>query len=58
MIVGLAYDYCVGATALDAATHGIKTYVVMDATKSVSADTAEPMKKKLDAAGVIEITFD
>ena len=35
-VVGLAYDYCVGSTALDSAKHGFKTYVITDATKSVA----------------------
>ena len=34
--VGLAYDYCVGETAFDAAKNGFKTYLLTDATKSVS----------------------
>ena len=34
--VGLAYDYCVGSTAVDAATLGFQTFILKDATKSVS----------------------
>ena len=34
--VGLAYDYCVGSTAIDGAKNGFTTYLVSDATKSVS----------------------
>ena len=34
--VGLAYDYCVGSTAEDSAKEGFKTYIVMDATRSVA----------------------
>ena len=56
--MGLAYDYCVGSTAADAAKNGFKTYVVMDATRAVNPASAETMKKRLDAAGVSEITLD
>lgn len=34
-IVGLAYDFCVGYTALDAKSLGFTTYVVDDCTRSV-----------------------
>ena len=34
--VGLAYDYCVGNTALDGAVIGYKTYIVKDASASVA----------------------
>lgn len=54
-VVGLAYDYCVGSTALDGAKYGFDTYVIMDATRAVSDSSAETMKKQLKNAGVIEI---
>ena len=54
-VCGLAYDYCVGSTALDGAKNGFKTYVVTDATKSVSAKSAESMKARCDEAGVTEV---
>ena len=41
--VGLAYDYCVGSTAEDATKLGFKTFVVRDATKSVSKETESLM---------------
>ena len=44
-VVGLAFDYCVGNTALDAAKNGYETYIVTDCTKSVSEQTEEGMKK-------------
>ena len=56
--VGLAYDYCVGSTAEDGAKNGFKTYLVTDAAKSVAAATAETMKTRLDAVGVIPITSE
>lgn len=35
-VCGLALDYCVGETALDAAAHGFTTSVLMDCTRAVS----------------------
>ena len=54
--VGLAYDYCVGSTALDAVKHGFETFIIIDATKSVASVSEHEMKIKCDAAGVKEIT--
>ena len=45
--VGLAYDYCVGSTAVDGAKNGFKTYLVTDATRSVAAPSADPMKTRI-----------
>jgi nicotinamidase/pyrazinamidase len=56
--VGLAYDYCVGATAADGANLGYKTYLVRDATKSVAIASEEVMSHRLSQAGVIEVTSD
>ncbi len=33
---GLAFDYCVGSTALDAASKGFDSYLIKDATRSVA----------------------
>jgi len=35
-VCGLAFDFCVGSTALDAQKHGFDTYIFEDATRSVS----------------------
>ena len=45
--VGLAFDYCVGSTAVDGAKHGFKTYLVTDAAKSVAAASEAEMHKRL-----------
>ena len=45
--VGLAYDYCVGLTAIDGAKNGFKTYVLTDATRAVSEETEETMNQRL-----------
>lgn len=54
-VCGLAYDYCVGSTALDAAKRGYKTYIITDATRSVAKESEEIMRSRLKEAGVFEI---
>jgi nicotinamidase/pyrazinamidase len=51
-IVGLAFDYCVKFTALDAASLGYSTSVLLQGTRSVDPTTAEAIKAELEAAGV------
>ncbi|CEL94160.1 unnamed protein product [Vitrella brassicaformis CCMP3155] len=50
--VGLATDYCVGSTALDAAKNGFETYVVLNACRGVAQCTTDSMKQKLQEANV------
>ncbi|KAG2142289.1 Isochorismatase-like protein [Suillus bovinus] len=40
-VVGIAGDYCVKFTALDAKKHGFRTFVIKDAVKSVSDEGTE-----------------
>jgi len=51
-VTGLAYDYCVGYSALDAFDEGFKVSVVEDATRGVAPDTTKAMKEKLIAKGI------
>ncbi|KHN94693.1 nicotinamidase [Metarhizium album ARSEF 1941] len=51
-VVGLAADFCVRATAQDAADQGYKTYIVEEATKPVMPDTWEQCKQGIMAGGV------
>lgn len=53
-VVGLAYDYCVKHTALDAAEHGYRTYVLEGATKAVdpSEESIQAVREELRKAGV------
>lgn len=39
MVCGLSFDFCVGKTALDANELGLRTYVIWEATRSVSQVT-------------------
>lgn len=51
-VVGLAYDYCVKCTALDAANEGFTTYVVREATEPVDASSVPQVEEVLRAGGV------
>lgn len=50
-VVGLAGDYCVGYTALDALESGFRTFVIEDATRPISAEGFEKMKKAISEKG-------
>lgn len=45
-ICGLAYDFCVGSTALDSVKHGFDTIVVTDASASISDESVAEMNKQ------------
>ena len=55
-VVGLAFDYCVGNTALDAIKNGYQTFVLADCTRSVTETSEKIMKEKLEKAGCKFIT--
>jgi nicotinamidase/pyrazinamidase len=43
-VCGLCYDFCVGSTAVDAAKHGLSTYVLLNASRAVSVPTTTVME--------------
>ena len=49
---GLATDYCVKATALDAQRAGFETWLLQDAVRGVAEDTTKAALSELRAAGV------
>ncbi|WP_213454474.1 nicotinamidase [Rhizomonospora bruguierae] len=51
-VVGIATDHCVRATALDAATEGFATTVLLDLTAGVARPTTERALAQLAEAGV------
>jgi nicotinamidase/pyrazinamidase len=51
-VVGIATDYCVRATAADAAAAGFTTRVLLDLTAGVSPTTTAEAVDALRAAGV------
>jgi nicotinamidase-related amidase len=57
-VVGLAADYCVKYTAIDAQEEGFKTWVVGDATKAVDPSTMDQVHEEYEEAGVTVIGKD
>ncbi|KAJ7054596.1 Isochorismatase-like protein [Mycena amicta] len=52
-VVGLAMDYCVRATALDAVTEGFETYIIADATKAVDPEKGWSVAKaEMEGRGI------
>ncbi|WP_430331957.1 isochorismatase family protein [Rhodococcus sp. ACT016] len=51
-VVGIATDHCVRATALDAATEGFRTRVLLSYTAGVAPDTVAAALTELDHAGI------
>jgi nicotinamidase/pyrazinamidase len=51
-VVGIATDYCVKATALDAARLGLSTRVLVALTAAVAPDNLEQVRAELAAAKV------
>ncbi len=50
-IVGLAGDFCVGFSALDAIKEGFSTFVIEDGTKPIDKEGFEQMKAKIMKQG-------
>ena len=59
-VVGLAWDYCVKYTAMDAAKAGFETFVIEEATKAVnqSEQAAASLRQEMLDAGVHHICMD
>ncbi|OAD70179.1 hypothetical protein PHYBLDRAFT_115596, partial [Phycomyces blakesleeanus NRRL 1555(-)] len=53
IIVGLAADYCVKMTCLDAIKFGFKTILIKEATRSVNPDEFDSTMELLNSKGVI-----
>ncbi len=51
-VCGIATDYCVRATALDARANGLATTVLLDLTAAVAPDRWPAAREALDEAGV------
>ncbi|KAA8621358.1 PncA Amidase related to nicotinamidase [Pyrenophora tritici-repentis] len=54
-VVGLAADYCVKYTAIDAQKEGFKTWVVSDAVKAVDPSSMDDVHKEYTEIGVTVI---
>ncbi|CZR55261.1 related to pyrazinamidase/nicotinamidase [Phialocephala subalpina] len=55
--VGLAFDYCVKATAVDAGKEGFRTWVVREGTRGVDAEGWERVEGELKGEGVSCVDF-
>jgi len=51
-VVGLAFDYCVKATALDGASLGFRTRVLLQGTRAIDKASVALVRKELENAGV------
>jgi len=49
---GLALDFCVGSTAIDAQELGFNAYLIEDCCRAVAPESLATMKQKLEKAGV------
>lgn len=54
-VTGLAADYCVRQTALDARAAGFTVFLVEDAVRGVAPDTTAAALAEMEAAGVIRV---
>jgi nicotinamidase/pyrazinamidase len=52
-VLGLALDYCVLETALDARHHGFEVHLLTAGTRPINEETGQMALKKLQTAGVI-----
>lgn len=57
-VVGLAFDYCVKATALDSAKEGFRTWVIGEGTRAVDVTVWEKVVLELNAGGVQVVGMD
>ncbi|KAF2875889.1 Isochorismatase-like protein [Massariosphaeria phaeospora] len=57
-VAGLAADYCVKCTALDARTEGFTTWVVGEATRAVNPTDLPGVNREYEKAGVTVIDKD
>lgn len=52
IVYGLATDYCVKATAMDAVKSGFKVFLIEDLCKGVADDTSQLAFKEMKSAGI------
>jgi len=57
-VVGLAFDYCVKATAIDAQSEGFRTWVVGEGTRAVDAGKWDVVTAELKEKGVQVVSVD
>lgn len=55
-LAGLAFDYCVGYSALDARRAGFEATILRDVTRAIAPSSARAMEAELSQAGVRLLT--
>ncbi|XP_077983755.1 uncharacterized protein LOC144438550 [Glandiceps talaboti] len=50
---GLAYDFCLGSSSVDAAQHGFRTVVIEDTVRGVDVNGIGKMRKRMKDAGCV-----
>lgn len=55
IVGGLAYDFCVGTTAMQLKAAGLDVYVYVPATKGISDKTIAEMNQQFDEVGIIRL---
>ncbi|HET6569256.1 MAG TPA: nicotinamidase [Rhodothermales bacterium] len=50
---GLALDYCVRASVLDAVKSGVETHLILPATRAIEEETAKKAIGEMEAAGAV-----
>lgn len=51
-VVGLAADYCVQSTAVDAASEGFRTVIIEEGTRAVDEEGWKGVRKEIEEKGV------
>jgi len=57
-LCGLAWDYCVGFTALEGRELGYNVFVISDGCKGVNTEGIEAMSQQMKQAGIVFINSD
>lgn len=57
-VVGLAFDYCVRATAVDSLAEGFVTWVVREGTRAVDEGVWGVVERELEERGVRVVEVD
>ncbi|CAB49891.1 nicotinamidase [Pyrococcus abyssi] len=56
-VCGVATEYCVRATALDALKHGFEVYLLRDAVKGIKPEDEEKALKEMEEKGIKIVTL-
>nr|AZL94767.1 peroxisomal adenine nucleotide carrier 1 [Nephromyces sp. MMRI] len=57
-VVGLATDYCVMETALDAKKHGFTTIIISDGCRGITSETVDKAYERMKEQGILTTTLE